>query len=195
MQSLRVVLLRLLVVPGLLLFWNSSIVCGSDDAMNSVTATTSKTCDASTIASTIASTSTSTHRKHIDDPTAAAEDESQERQSKRTSHSPSNSDIDKNIDDNCVDDDEDVCQERNESECDSDPAFMLVHCRKKCLICVSDSSFQQDAGFGKTPLHISIQILQIVRQTNLYHRQYPYQYYSELYSYDNHDDTSKRQWP
>ncbi|KAI2512980.1 hypothetical protein MHU86_1526 [Fragilaria crotonensis] len=107
-------------------------------------------------------------------------------QGRRTKSASPNSDI--NVDNNCVDDDH-GCQERNEADCDSDPTFMLIHCRKKCLICVPDIIVQQDVGFGKTPLHVSIQILQIVRETNLYHRQLKSTMNnSELYCHDDDDN-------
>jgi hypothetical protein len=80
----------------------------------------------------------------------------------------------RNNDNDCRDDDEEVCQKRRK-DCDSDPSFMLRHCRKTCVICMnrsmhtsSEGPLEQDAGFGKLPLEISIQVLQLVRRTNLY---------------------------
>lgn len=66
----------------------------------------------------------------------------------------------------CYDDDTDICSNRN-TECDSDPSYMLIHCRKTCQVCRHDT-LSQDAGFGKIPLDVSIQVLQVARQTNLY---------------------------
>ena len=67
----------------------------------------------------------------------------------------------------CRDDDEEVCQKRHK-DCDSDPSFMLRHCRKTCAICTSGEALEQNAGFGKLPIELSIQVLQLVRRTNLY---------------------------
>lgn len=70
----------------------------------------------------------------------------------------------------CVDYDADVCTERRH-ECDSDPSYVLIHCRKTCRVCLEDdSTLSQDAGIDKIPMEISIQVLQVVRQTNLYYQ-------------------------
>jgi len=65
----------------------------------------------------------------------------------------------------CFDNDAEICFQRRE-DCDSDPSFMLIHCRKTCQVCVP-GTLSQDAGFGKIPAEVSIQVLQVAR---LYHQ-------------------------
>jgi uncharacterized UPF0146 family protein len=89
----------------------------------------------------------------------------------------------------CFDDNDIICQQRGEADCDINVSYMLVHCRKTCAICIaedaSDSNdtnhtshhtngaihnavLPQDVGFGRVPWDVSIKILLVVRQTNLY---------------------------
>jgi hypothetical protein len=181
-HSLRIVLLLVL-----LLIWNSTIICGSVDVTDSsitCTGTVTTTCSSSssTTTTTASASALTTDRKH-DHQVADDADAKDETPGRRSKSSSPNSDM--NIDNKCFDD-EHVCQERTEADCDSDPTFMLIHCRKKCSICVPGIILQQDVGFGKTPLHISIHILQIVRETNLYHRQYTLNDSDLYYNYDGY---------
>jgi hypothetical protein len=157
-RSLRIVLSLLL-----LLLWNSTIIC---DGVADSDSPIAPTCKVSNTCSSTTSTTDCKHDHQVADDADAKDEETPGRRSK--SSSPNR---ETNIDNICYDD-EHVCQERTEADCDSDPTVMLIHCRKKCSICVPRIILQQDVGFGKTPLHISIHILQIVRETNLYHRQY-----------------------
>lgn len=69
----------------------------------------------------------------------------------------------------CFDDNASICFERR-LECDSDPSYMLVHCRETCQVCHS-GTLSQDAGFdSRIPVGVSIQVLQVARQTNLYYQ-------------------------
>lgn len=67
----------------------------------------------------------------------------------------------------CFDDDAPVCSERH-LDCDSDPSYLLVHCRKTCNVC-HEKTLSQDAGFGKAPPEVTIQVLQVARETTLYY--------------------------
>lgn len=67
----------------------------------------------------------------------------------------------------CFDHDVSVCSERH-FECDSDPSYMLVHCRKTCKVC-QENTLSQNAGFGRVPSEVTMRVLQVARQTNLYY--------------------------
>jgi hypothetical protein len=75
-------------------------------------------------------------------------------------------------DSTCFDDDENQCRNRPHSDCDDDE-WMLLHCRKTCTICLPERDDQygvtQNVGLGQVPLDVSVQILRVVRQTNLRH--------------------------
>lgn len=81
----------------------------------------------------------------------------------------------------CEDDDPELCSLRaSKDDCDTDPSWMLIHCRKSCVVCLqeqgqgdefSSKDIEQDVGFGKIPATVSIQILQTIRLTNLYYYQ------------------------
>jgi hypothetical protein len=68
----------------------------------------------------------------------------------------------------CVDDKPKLCQARPHEDCDTDPSWMMIHCRNTCQVC-HFYTFPQDAGFGKLPEHLSIQVLKVARRTNLYY--------------------------
>lgn len=80
----------------------------------------------------------------------------------------------------CSDDDNAVCERRaSQDDCETDPSWMLIHCRKSCAICLSPEDLSgdddvvvtgQNAGFGMVPTDISVRILQSVRKSNLYLR-------------------------
>jgi hypothetical protein len=81
----------------------------------------------------------------------------------------------------CSDDDNAACELRAaQNDCESDPSWMLLHCRKSCAICFSAEDLSgddvvvaftgQNAGFGMVPPDISVRILQRVRKSNLYLR-------------------------
>jgi hypothetical protein len=82
----------------------------------------------------------------------------------------------------CEDDDPELCSLRaSKDDCDTDPSWMLIHCRKSCVVCLqeqgqgdefSSKDIEQDVGFGKIPATVSIQILQTIRLTNLYYYEY-----------------------
>ena len=68
----------------------------------------------------------------------------------------------------CFDDDDDICFKRRH-ECNSDLFYMFIHCQKTCQVCIEDA-LPQNAGFDKIPMEVSIQVLQVARQTNLYYQ-------------------------
>lgn len=73
--------------------------------------------------------------------------------------------------DHCRDDLEDCLDRSIEGLCDTDPFVMLLHCRKSCLIC-PQVGMEQNVGLSDTrvPLAVSIDILTVIRETNLYYR-------------------------
>jgi hypothetical protein len=82
----------------------------------------------------------------------------------------------------CSDDDNAVCELRaSQNDCETDPSWMLLHCRKSCAVCLSPEDLSgdddvvvavttQNAGFGMVPPDISLSILQSIRKSNLYFR-------------------------
>ena len=85
----------------------------------------------------------------------------------------------------CFDDDTSLCSERH-LECDSDPSYMLLHCRNTCNVC-HENTLSQNAGFGKVPLEVTIQVLAVARQTNRYYESLDFPDYALISCNDQSD--------
>lgn len=68
----------------------------------------------------------------------------------------------------CFDDEVSKCQARMD-ECETDPTWMLRHCRATCDVCVmQNQTIEYNPGLGKIPDDISTEVLLTIRTINRY---------------------------